>query len=233
MFSNRNKVSRHARIAHHKHRVSCPKGCGKTFTEKHTAKLHARSVHDNAKFPCPDGCGMAFALPSNARTHSKQQHGEGNQSFPCTGGCGKNFISNGNARRHEKMCHQDKTTEYICTLPRCINTLKRQPLSKEYMDQHMRKHKSRGHLRGLNGSATPEEVIVNKKCREGDGIGADAVQESDSDETHDPDTQIDIAELPPNSFSNCKSSVPQQGRDEPKTRNEVVRGTVSMVRLIS
>src|SRR5947207_11120998 len=100
------------------------------------------------------------------------------------------------------------------------------------MDQHMRKHKSRGHLRGLDGSVTPEEVIVDKKYREGDGIKADAVQEGDSDETNYPDAQVDIVELLPYSFCNYKFSVLQQGRDEAKTHNEMVRGTVSMVRLI-
>ena len=100
------------------------------------------------------------------------------------------------------------------------------------MDQHMRKHKNRVHLRGLDGSATPEEVTVNKKCREGDGSRVNTVQEGDTDETHDIDTQVDIAELPPYSFSNWKSSVPQQDRDELKTHNEMVRDTASMVCLI-
>jgi hypothetical protein len=97
----------------------------------------------------------------------------------------------------------------------------------------MRKHKSRRHLRNLDEPATPEEVTVNNKCRGGDGITANAVQEGEFSETHDPDTQVNITELPPYSFSNCKFSMPQQGVDEPKTRNEIVRGMVLMVRLIS
>ncbi len=215
-FSEKGKASTHASVAHHKHRVSCSRGCGKTFTQKHTAKVHVRTVHDKVRFPCPDSCGMTFARPSHARPHLKQKHGKGNRKFPCTGGCDKNFTSKGDAQRHGGLCRQDKMTEHICTLPRCINTFRRQPLSKECMDQHMRKHKNRGHLRGLDGSATPGEVIVSKICQEGDSITADTVQEGDTHEAHDTEPQADIAELPPYSFSNWKSSVQQQDRDELK-----------------
>jgi hypothetical protein len=142
-FPTKSKASWHARVAHHNHRVPCPKGCGKTFTEKYTAKFHVRSVHDKSEVPCPNGCSMASASLSNARTHSTQQHGEGNRIFPRTRGCNKTFTLKGNAGRHENLCHQDKITKYICILPLCINTLKRQPLSRMHGPTHAKAQKSK------------------------------------------------------------------------------------------